>query len=289
MSWHLFGTVLTAQAVAHNNRGESEGTISTLQKVIRNGDIHSTVSCEAIRYAMREMWAEEPGQVNRDVRKPPKEAWADKEFKDQDKYLDNDVLGFMHAKKETVSRRGILEISRAVSTTPWPGTMSSHFASPGSNPAVASEDPIPYQAEIHDTRYQFSFAMTPASLLKQRLTRTRKTLLTLQNLCRVAGNHARFLFDFSPEAIVLRWTHDPAPRLMFCYEQDESGALSLSRLLARCQGDEPDIPAKELIIGTTIPNIEGLDHLRALGASVHLGVKAAVSSVLARVAEAIQD
>src|SRR5271156_6359003 len=56
MTMHLFGTILTPQAVAHNNRGESEGTVSTLQKVIRNGDIYSTVSSEAIRYALRESW-----------------------------------------------------------------------------------------------------------------------------------------------------------------------------------------------------------------------------------------
>jgi hypothetical protein len=67
--------------------------------------------------------------------------WADKEFAKPEDFIDNDVLGYMHAKKETISRRGILEISRAVSTTPWPGTISAHFASAGSNPSVASDNP----------------------------------------------------------------------------------------------------------------------------------------------------
>lgn len=53
MTMHLFGTILTPQAVASNNRGESEGTVATLQKVIRNGDLYTTVSSEAVRCPLR--------------------------------------------------------------------------------------------------------------------------------------------------------------------------------------------------------------------------------------------
>ena len=123
MTMHLFGTVLTSQAVAHNNRGESEGTVSTLQKVIRNGELFSTVSSEAIRYAMRESWLDdEKLELNRRVSHNGSE-WTDKEFKSPERHIDDDVLGYMHAKKETVSRRGILEIGRAVSI----GVLSDHF------------------------------------------------------------------------------------------------------------------------------------------------------------------
>lgn len=286
MTMHLFGTVLTPQAVAHNNRGESEGTVSTLQKVIRNGDLYSTVSSEAIRYALREDWLSDNGvTLNRKVSHRGSE-WVDKEFKNPENHIDDDVLGYMHAKKETASRRGILEISRAISTTPWPGTISAHFASAGSNPAVSSNDPIPYQCEVHDTRYQYTFALTPDTLLKEKKTRTEKTLLAIQNLRRPAGNHARFLFDFAPEAIVLRWTPDPAPRMMFCFEQEEDGSLSLRKLVARVKGG--DIDPNELIIGTT-ELIDDLEELRELGVSVHDGVKKAFADILSRVSGDIQD
>lgn len=287
MTMHLFGTVLTPQAVAHNNRGESEGTISTLQKVIRNGDLYSTVSSEAIRYGIREGWlADSTLKLNRKV-SHNQSVWMDKEFKDAEEFLDNDVLGYMHAKKETVSRRGILEISRAVSTSPWPGTLSPHFASPGSNPAVAADNPIPYQCEIHDTRYQYTFALTPDALLKDKKTRTEKTLFAIQNLRRPAGNHARFLFDFAPEAVVLRWTPDPAPRMMFCFEQDENnGGLSLMKLVARIKGG--DIAAGELAVGSAEP-IEGMEDLQKLGVPVHDGVKRAFADILSRVGQQISD
>jgi CRISPR-associated protein Cst2 len=283
---HLFGTVLTPQAVAHNNRGESEGTVSTLQKVIRNGEIYSTVSSEAIRYALREGWlGDKKLKLNRRVSHDGSE-WVDKEFKKPEEHIDDDVLGYMHAKKETASRRGILEISRAVSTTPWPGTVSAHFASPGSNPAVSPDNPIPYQCEVHDTRCQYTCALTPDALLKEKKTRTEKTLRAIQDLRRPAGNHARFLFDFAPEAIVLRWTVDPAPRIMFCFEQDESGRLSLGRLVARVRGG--DIDPKELAVGTSEP-IDGLNELTELGVRVHDGIKKAFTDILDRTGTSIKD
>src|ERR1700741_2604254 len=115
MTMHLFGTVLTPQAVAHNNRGESEGTVSTLQKVIRNGDLFSTVSSEAIRYALRESWLGDTAlRLNRKVAQAAKNSdgsdstWADKKFDSPQTYIDDDVLGYMDANAQK-NRREILE------------------------------------------------------------------------------------------------------------------------------------------------------------------------------------
>ena len=285
MSLHLFGTILTARAVAANNRGENEGNATTLQKVIRDGDLFSTVSSEAIRYAIREGWmASDDLKLNRTVSHTGSE-WTDKEFKKGwEKFIDNDVLGFMHAKKETNSRRGILEIGRAVSVTPWPGTVSANFSSPGSNPGVTHKNPIPYAAEMHDTRYQFTIAMTPEDLEgKKKLERTEDTLRAVQNLRRVGGNHSRYFYDFAPEAIILRVTDDPAPRIMFCFDENDRGELSLKKLIRRMQGNEPDVPPGEVIVGSALDGIAGEDVLRELGAAVLPGVKAAFSEVLSRV------
>lgn len=283
MTMHLFGTVLTPQAVASNNRGESEGTVATLQKVIRDGDLYSTVSSEAVRYALRESWQADPNlPMARKVYHTGSE-WAAgaKEFEKPEQYIDNDVLGYMHAKKETASRRGVLEVGRAVSLTPWPGTIDHHFASPGSNPSIATNDPIPYACEIHDTRYQYTFAMTPSGLLADKYTRTERTLHALQNLRRVGGCHARFLYDFSPEAVVLRWSPDPAPRIMFCFDQDDRGRLSLMTLLRRISGG--DVAANEVFVGTALAGIPEMDALKAAGVNVFDGVKKAVGAVLEQV------
>ena len=89
-----------------------------------------------------------------------------------------------------------------------------------------------------------------------------------------------FLFDFAPDAVVLRWTTDPAPRMMFCFEQSESEKITLDKLIARVKGQ--DIDPKELVVGTAEP-VEGLEVLKNLGVTVHDGVKAAFADLLARV------
>lgn len=283
MTMHLFGAVLTAKGTAANNRGENEGTVSTLQKIIRNGEMHSTVSAEAIRYALREVWQEDSDlKLNRRVSHDGSE-WVDTEFRNWTEYIDDNVLGFMHAKQETVSRRGILEITRAISTTPWNGEISHNFASPKANPAVTHQNPIPYAVEEHHTRYQYGFAMTPEALEGDKALHVEKTLVALQNLRRVAGNHARFLFDFSPEVIVLRWTPDPAPRMLLCFDEDERGAISLSRVAARVKGK--DIDARELVIGSVIANVQWNEEKKLKNGEVKVcdGIKEAVSEIIDRV------
>jgi CRISPR-associated protein Cst2 len=262
MTKHLFGVILTHQGIYANNRGENEGNASTLQKVLRKGELYTTVSAEAIRYALREGWQISNCLLNRTSPDHRRCEFSDPEFGDWKNFLDDDVLGFMHAREETKSRRGILEITRAISTTPWRGEIMHNFASPGSNPAVTTGDPIPYAVEVHDTRYQYGFAMTPEFLgreglqdqdtltREERLKRLRLALEGLLNLRRVGGNHARYLTDFSPEAIVLRWTDDPVPRFLYCFEQNEEGSVSLKPLLARINGG--DIEPSDLVIGTSI-------------------------------------
>lgn len=58
MSLHVFGNIVTPFGTAANNRAENEGNITTLQKLIWHGAPHSTVSAEAIRFALRRLLAE---------------------------------------------------------------------------------------------------------------------------------------------------------------------------------------------------------------------------------------
>jgi len=267
MSKHLFGMILTHQGIYANNRGESEGTASTLQKVLRNGELYSTVSAESIRYALREGWQLNGYNLNRKVIDHRSVEIKDREFANWAACLDDDVLGFMHARQETLSRRGLLEISRAISLSPWRGEIMHNFASPGSNLSVTTGDPIPYAVEVHDTRYQYGFAITPEFFGREKLDgqsqlqgkekkdRLRMVLQGILNLRRVGGNHARYFADYSPEAIVLRWTDDPAPRFLYCFTETDGGSVGLDPLLRRINGG--DIGANEVIIGTSL-DIVGL-------------------------------
>ena len=272
MTTHIFGMALTHEGTFSNNRGENEGNTNTLQKVIRNGDLFSTVSAEAIRYALRDGWQRGGETLNRRTLDHRVVKYDDREFADADwpNRLDDDVLGFMHAKDDTVSRRAPLEVTRAISVTPWTGETVHNFASPGSNPSVTSNDPIPYSIEVHHTRYQFGFAMTPDSLGRARndgdsvhdndekIRRIEATLNGLANLRRVGGAHARYFADYSPEILILRVTTDPAPRMLYCFEQHEgSGDISV-RSLEKKLGR--DIDPEELVLGAAI-DIAGLGNL----------------------------
>jgi CRISPR-associated protein Cst2 len=53
MSLHVFANFVTPFGTAANNRAETEGNITTLQKLLWHGETHSTVSAEAIRFALR--------------------------------------------------------------------------------------------------------------------------------------------------------------------------------------------------------------------------------------------
>jgi len=280
MTTHIFGMVLTHEGTFSNNRGENEGNTNTLQKVIRNGDLFSTVSAEAIRYALRDGWQQGGETLNRKTLDHRAVQYSDREFGNNTwtARLDDDVLGFMHAKDDTVSRRAPLEVTRAISVTPWTGETMHNFASPGSNPAVTSNDPIPYSVEVHHTRYQFGFALTPDSLGRasndknsmhdddERFRRIKATLDGFADLRRVGGAHARYFADYSPEILILRVTTDPAPRMLYCFEQHEgSGDISV-RVLKKKLGR--DIDPGELIIGAAIDISELCDLNRDDGGQI---------------------
>lgn len=319
MSLHIFGAIITAPGIAANNRGENEGNITTLQKLLWNNQVHTTVSAEAIRWAIRYYWQTNGNEVNR-VWDDNKEdfVWQDQNWlpwtdpegsgKDRDTFIDDDVLGFMLAEaagtegndtletmkaeqkileqefkglpkedqksdagkdlnkrikeiKDRVKimtkgtcdkRRGVLEIARAISTTPYAGDITFNAKS-GEKGRTSL-----YGAEVHATRYQYGFAFTPERL--RVIERTLSVIEAIANLRNVAGNHSRFLFDFSPESIVLRITDDPAPRLLYCFEESENGSISAPELVRKVKAG--DIGADELYIGGRISqnvDIKGLN------------------------------
>jgi CRISPR-associated protein Cst2 len=303
MALHLFGNVLTGYGAAANNRGENEGNITTLQKLLWKGEVHTTVSAEAIRWALRYYWQtasedEKDCQVNRQWDDDKNDNVWQGSF-DDEAYIDDDVLGFMKAegakeeanpaeepegkkgkkskaKGTTTAKRGVLEVTRAVSTIPFSGDITFNAAS-GQKGRTSL-----YGTEVHATRYQYGFALTPNRLKKQ--SRVISILDGLISVGEVAGNHSRFLYDFSPESIVLRWTHDFSPRLLYCFEQDDSGNVSAKQLLSRVQaGDLDDV--KELWVAGEIAQTPDGAALKTLGVNVVDGIKPAVAQLKQQIAK----
>lgn len=255
MSIHIFGAILTADGCAANNRGETEGNITTLQKLLWKGQVHSTVSAEAIRWALRYYWQTQDVEVNRkwhderDDHEWQDAKWGGWAKQDGKTYIDDDVLGYMKAegsrtegeKGSALKRRGVLEVSRAISTLPYAGDISfnAHSGAKGRTSL--------YGTEMHCTRYQYGFAMTPERLREK--ARCLTVIDGLISLGEVAGNHSRFLFDFSPESVIFRITEDPAPRILYTF-QEQNGNIVIPELLRKIESG--DIAQDELYIGGSI-------------------------------------
>ena len=294
MTFHLFGNILTGYGVAANNRGENEGNITTLQKLLWQNEVRTTVSAEAIRWALRYYWQtakvdEENCQVNRQWNDEKNDnVWQD-DYNSKS-YIDDDVLGFMRAegakaessappkgkkaKGTTTARRGVLEVTRAVSTLPFSGDITFNAAS-GQKGRTSL-----YGTEVHATRYQYGFALTPNRLTKQ--SRILPVLDGLISIGEVAGNHSRFLYDFSPESIVLRWTHDFSPRLLYCFEENKAG-ISAQTLCDRVQ--HGDIAPEELWVAGAIAQTTTGEALKELGVNVEDGIKPVAAQLKTKIAE----
>lgn len=313
MSLHIHGTIVTAKGIAANNRGETEGNLTTLQKILWNGDLHTTVSAEAIRFAVRYRWQmlhETTGDrryaVNRRYNDERNElqfqdqTWAGWATPDGETFIDDDVLGFMlaeGAKAEAVepdqgdnksvskkarpkgtilSRRGVLEVTRALSLTPFIGETTFNARS-GTKVKTSL-----YSTEVHATAYQYSFSMTPGRLRVP--DRALLALEALASLGTVGGNHGRFLYDFSPAVFLCRITSDPAPRVLYVFELDKNGMYDCSRLVNRI--DSGDIAPGELVVGGEIAHQLGGEKLAGRGVHVVPGVKAAAAHVVSRLESA---
>jgi CRISPR-associated protein Cst2 len=301
MSKHLFGIICTHHGTAANNRGETEGNVTTLQKLLWQGDVCTSVSAEAIRWAIRFWWQQHDLPTNRQWQDEQNQhTWQDPDFQQgPEKYIDDDVLGFMSAqaareeanaaeagrtgrrgKGSTTLRRARLEVTRAISLTPWPGDVTFNAASIGATPSAALKgaNPVLYGTEVHATRYQYGFALTPEALAVPK--RALDVVDALVELGGVAGNHARFLFDFSPESVVFRFTADFAPRFLYAFRDRADGPPGVPVLVERVHAG--DIDAAELVVGGALAATEDGAALREAGAFVTPGVRAAAAEVKRR-------
>lgn len=296
MTTHVFGAFLTAHGTAANNRGLTEGNTVTLQKLVWEGQVHTAVSAESIRFALRRRLEQaEPCNRTYDDGTRANE-WKDPKFSgwlgkaDGKRYIDDDLLGFMSAegakqegeKGGAKVRRAVLELTRAVSLTPWSGDVTFNAASPGATPSAqkkGANNPVPYATELHATRYQYGLAMTPA-----RLADPGRAQVALKSLCalgEVAGNHGRFLYDFSPESVIFRVTAEPAPRILYAFRQEGRG-VSIGDVVRKVRAG--DIKPDELIVGGAIVDALGDDDRKALaGAKLYEGVMAACGAACERI------
>lgn len=308
---YLYGTVLTAEAVAANNRGDNIGNTTTLQKVFHQDDLHTSVSAESIRFALRYRFQLENLRVNRSYDPEAGKLNFEDEKRatwnpDGDVFIDDDLMGFMDAaaakaekeseefadgnegeavaksskrkpKGKTTKRPSPLAIGRAISLRPYRGELSFNAVSGEKLKGKLSL----YNAEMHTTEYQYSFGLNLDDVIKkENITHVVEAIIDPPQ---VAGNHARFAYDFSPASIVLRVTNAHSSKIQNCFDHHEdSRSYTVKRLIDRVQSG--DIPASELFVGGEVTSTEEGARLKELGAHVFPGIRAAANAARARVA-----
>lgn len=314
---YLYGTVLTSEAVAANNRGDNIGNTTTLQKVFHQDDVHTSVSAEAIRFAFRYRFQlEATAPVNRSYDSSTGKLEYQDEKRTQwnpqgDVFIDDDLMGFMDAeaaaketeeevdtveesdepktkkKKEkpkgkTTKRQSPLAIGRAVSLRPYRAELSFNCVSGEKAKGQLSL----YSAEMHTTEYQYSFGLNLGDVVQKK--HIASLIEAIIDPPQVAGNHSRFAYDFSPASIVLRVTNAHSSKIQNCFEHDEEErTYTIARLIDRIEAG--DIPASEIIIGGEVAKTEEGKKLKALAATVFSGVIAAANEARTRIAAFSQE
>jgi CRISPR-associated protein Cst2 len=308
---YIYGTILTSEGVAANNRGDNIGNTTTLQKVFHQDDLHTSVSAESIRFALRYRLQLEglEDKLNRtydpdvgklDYKDEKRTGWNPKGRV----FIDDDLMGFMDAaaaKKEaeeeaadevgatkstkksrpkgkTTKRQSPLAIGRAVSLRPYRGEISFNAVSGEKEKGKLSL----YNAEMHTTEYQYSFGLNLNDVINK--TNIGYLIDAIIDPPPVAGNHARFSYDFSPASIVLRVTRTHSSKIQNCFEHDEQNrTYTAQRLISRVECG--DIPAEELIVGGELSTTTEGKRLKELGATVVAGVRAAGDEARNRIAK----
>lgn len=305
---YLYGTILTAEAVAANNRGDNLGNTTTLQKVFHQDDLHTSVSAEAIRFSLRYRFQLQGLPVNRSY----DAEHGILEYEDEKRsywgsdtvYIDDDLMGFMDAeaakqeseddgveeapegkkkvkkskpKGKAFKRPSPLAIGRAVSLRPYRGELSFNAVSGAKEKGALTL----YNAEMHTTEYQYSFGLHLGDVKrKENLSHLIEAIIDPPA---VAGNHARFAYDFSPASIVLRFSQAHASRIQNCFDHHEARrSYTVERMIRRVESG--DIPASELIIGGELAETDEGKRLAELEVTVLPGVRVAAAEARKRIA-----
>ncbi len=283
--WHLHGNILTEYGLASNNHDRNIGNLLPLPKIHWKGQIHTTVSAEAIKFAMRRFWQEQKLSLNRTVNdENPDDIYHYKDANfNPNLYVDDDVMGYLKIEKaqkisqsnrdrETTSddidlqsddspakeeylpkpkgkgipRKGALDMSRAISTTPYDRDVL-HSAY-GGKKDIASL----HSAQFHSTHYQYCFSITPDSLkVRERIF---NVLEGINSLRRVGGSNSGCLYDFSPNSLILRWTHDSCSRHLYSIDAKHDDP-TCPKLLKRMQNGRID-PTEVWIAGDLAEGFE---------------------------------
>lgn len=216
---NLFATVLTHAAPSGNYRGESEENRTVLQKITRGESLHTVISPEAMRNALREILAKRLGHAvtnRRRLHDAGQLAVEFKDFPDGESYADDFLFGYMVADekemkkmKRPAKRDSVLRMNLAVSVEPYRFDATFHQSplNAGDSKWKNAQTSALLHREVSWTAYQYPFALAGDDFSNAKEKSWGRGLLSaIAELSDVAGGHARAYYEMAPHSIVVRLT-----------------------------------------------------------------------------------
>lgn len=224
-------TYLTKASYASLNGSDKEtDNISSIKKVqMEDGKEYPYCSSQAIRRALREQLAVLGFELSEGVAASQKKGAATT-LCDPQRFIDDDLLGFMRADKETIKRTSPVRVSPLISLEPYRGELDfgTNYMSlkAGGNPNI-------FETEIHAGFYRGTILIeldrvgekSPGDNYELNLTREEKAqrvsaLLTAVQSLWTVGRQSRFLTDMSPKLVCAALLKVKNPLFLECVQME---------------------------------------------------------------------
>lgn len=237
-------TFLTPVSFASLNGGDKEAdNISSIKKISIGTEQYPYVSAQAIRRALRSQLEVLGWELSEGVTATIKKGAATTQ-QEPDKYIDDDLFGFMGTESGTEGKKGkstrrtsVVRVSPLISLTPYQGDLDFGTNYMG---VEAGGDPNIFETEIHSGLYRGSIlieldrvgcgdgfkADLPAA---ERARRVRALLLAIKNLW-VPGRQSRFLADVSPKFVAAALMKAKVPIFLETVRLDQNGSLAVQAI-----------------------------------------------------------
>jgi len=271
MNKNLFATALTYPAPSANYRGESEENRTVMQKITDGRFEFPIISPEAMRNALREMLAGYDLPCNRNrLHNEEQLAVRFLEYPDAEKFVDDFFFGYFLAldKKGKQSlaevkgedhpykRDSVLRMNLAKGLSPYRhDTILTQSPINVDSPWKNSETSALLHRETAVISYQYPFAFNLNDVFvgdgpdeETRRQWLSSMLRAIAELCNVAGNHARSLFQMAPASIVIRLTERLVPGYdSYGFRVDDRGNVALPEIVDGIT--DGDYPGAEFYLG----------------------------------------
>ncbi|HOK75969.1 MAG TPA: type I-B CRISPR-associated protein Cas7/Cst2/DevR [Bacteroidales bacterium] len=251
-------TYLTWASYASLNGADKEAdNIVSIKKIQKNdGKEYPYCSSQAVRRALREQLAVLGWELSETSEAKQKKGAASTQC-DPQKYIDDDLFGFMQADAETIKRTAPLRVSPLISIDPYRGDMDfgTNYMSlkTGGNPNI-------FETEIHSGYYVGTVLLeldrvgekSPGDKYElqlpndEKFRRTAALIDAIQNLWTV-GRQSRFLTDMSPKFVCAALLRVKNPIFLESIKVDANGKINESLIESTLEDNSSQII--EYVIG----------------------------------------